>query len=514
MLRPSGSAGSAWPTPPRRSGATAGSTSSISIASGRRARRRRASPGRAGAGRRPGAAEAVARRRTGRGAQRRASCTTSSTTTSSPRASRLRPRHVRGGHGGGAGPCSQACRPTRSPTSTTRSSPEVRSSRSRPVSSSSKPIIVLHWSEGDGLATFPHTLVVAEESSEVTVVDRFGSPEVGAAGHLVDAVVELVVGDDARLRYLSVQEHGPHTWQVALQRAHVGRRRLAALVGGGARRRLRRDYAASRCSRATTPRATSWPSTSATTPRCSTSAPSRTTTPPARVATCCSRARSRIRRTRCTRGSSGSVRTRAKAVANQTNRNLVLTEGAGADSIPNLEIEANDVRCSHATRGRAHRRGPALLPREPRCAAGGGGATDRARVLRRCSRPPAHPDPGPGTPAQPWSTRSSTAVGDLRGCARSRTSRRDPPGASTSTVSGCASCASATTSTSSTTPARTPTTRWRRATCGKTSARSSARSTASTFSLETGEPATLPATQPVPVYDVKIDGDDVVVTNA
>jgi 3-phenylpropionate/trans-cinnamate dioxygenase ferredoxin component len=34
----------------------------------------------------------------------------------------------------------------------------------------------------------------------------------------------------------------------------------------------------------------------------------------------------------------------------------------------------------------------------------------------------------------------------------------------------------------------------------------------STFSLETGDPATLPATSPVRVYDVKIDGDDVVVT--
>src|SRR5258708_35238348 len=36
-----------------------------------------------------------------------------------------------------------------------------------------------------------------------------------------------------------------------------------------------------------------------------------------------------------------------KANASQTNRNLVLTEGASAESIPNLEIEANDVRCSH-----------------------------------------------------------------------------------------------------------------------------------------------------------------------
>ncbi len=33
----------------------------------------------------------------------------------------------------------------------------------------------------------------------------------------------------------------------------------------------------------------------------------------------------------------------------------------------------------------------------------------------------------------------------------------------------------------------------------------------STFSLETGEPVTLPATQPVPVYDVLVEGDDVVV---
>jgi len=33
----------------------------------------------------------------------------------------------------------------------------------------------------------------------------------------------------------------------------------------------------------------------------------------------------------------------------QTNKNLVLSEGASAESIPNLEILANDVRCSHAS---------------------------------------------------------------------------------------------------------------------------------------------------------------------
>jgi len=34
----------------------------------------------------------------------------------------------------------------------------------------------------------------------------------------------------------------------------------------------------------------------------------------------------------------------------------------------------------------------------------------------------------------------------------------------------------------------------------------------STFSLTTGEPRSLPATKPVPVYAVRADGDDVLVT--
>jgi 3-phenylpropionate/trans-cinnamate dioxygenase ferredoxin component len=33
----------------------------------------------------------------------------------------------------------------------------------------------------------------------------------------------------------------------------------------------------------------------------------------------------------------------------------------------------------------------------------------------------------------------------------------------------------------------------------------------STFSVKTGEPHTLPATRPVPVYDIEVKGDDVMV---
>ena len=60
--------------------------------------------------------------------------------------------------------------------------------------------------------------------------------------------------------------------------------------------------------------------------------------------------RSRTPRSRCT---PGLIRIRPEASAArgafQTNRNLVLTEGAEAKSVPNLEIEADDVQCSHAS---------------------------------------------------------------------------------------------------------------------------------------------------------------------
>ncbi len=211
-----------------------------------------------------------------------------------------------------------------------------------------KPIVVLHWSEGDGLASFPHTLVVAGESAEVTVLDRFASPDVGAGGHLVDAVVELLVGDNARVRYLAVQEHGPHTWHVALQRAHVGRDaslRSSAVALGGDYARLRSESLLTGEGGESDLLAVYFGDN----------------TQMLDFRTLQDHDAPRTRSDLLFKGAvedvarsvySGLIRLRPpaqKAVASQTNRNLVLTEGAGAESIPNLEIEANDVRCSHAS---------------------------------------------------------------------------------------------------------------------------------------------------------------------
>jgi Fe-S cluster assembly protein SufD len=208
-----------------------------------------------------------------------------------------------------------------------------------------QPIVVLHWSEGEGAASFPHTLVVAEEQSEVTVLDRFGSPDVD---HFVDGVVELVVGDAAHVKYLSVQEHGPQTWSIVLQRAHLGRDatlRSSAVALGGEYARLRSESLLTGQGAESDLLAVYFGDQQQMLD----------------FRTLQDHQAPHTRSDLLFKGAveeearsvySGLIRLRheaQKSNAYQTNRNLVLSEGAGAESIPNLEIEANDVRCSHAS---------------------------------------------------------------------------------------------------------------------------------------------------------------------
>jgi Fe-S cluster assembly protein SufD len=207
------------------------------------------------------------------------------------------------------------------------------------------PILILHWCEGDGRASFPHTLVALGENSEATVLDRYGSP---VTDHLVDAVTELLVDDNAHLRYLSVQEHGPRTWHLGYQRAQVGRDatvRTSAVALGGDYARLRSEARLDGQGGESDQLAVYFGDG----------------TQMLDFRTLQDHNAPNTRSDLLFKGAvedearsvySGLVRLRhaaQKANAFQTNRNLVLTEGARAESIPNLEIEANDVRCSHAS---------------------------------------------------------------------------------------------------------------------------------------------------------------------
>jgi Fe-S cluster assembly protein SufD len=207
------------------------------------------------------------------------------------------------------------------------------------------PILILHWCEGDQRASFPHTLVYLGEGAEATVLDRFGSP---TTDHVVDAVTELIVDDNAHLRYLSVQEHGPRTWHLGFQRADLGRDatvRTSAVALGGDYARLRSEARLGGQGSESYQLAVYFGDGAQMLD----------------FRTLQDHNAPYTRSDLLFKGAvedearsvySGLVRLRKpaqKANAFQTNRNLVLTEGASAESIPNLEIEANDVRCSHAS---------------------------------------------------------------------------------------------------------------------------------------------------------------------
>lgn len=66
------------------------------------------------------------------------------------------------------------------------------------------PIEIFHWIEGKNSAVFPHTLVVCEPHSRATVVDCFRSADDAPA--FACGVNDLVIGDGAQLEYIGVQE--------------------------------------------------------------------------------------------------------------------------------------------------------------------------------------------------------------------------------------------------------------------------------------------------------------------
>ena len=77
------------------------------------------------------------------------------------------------------------------------------------------PVVIGHWIDEQGIATFPRTVVVSGEDSRAEVVEYFASDDDVAA--LVVPVTELSVGRAARLGYLNAQNLGMATWQIGSQ---------------------------------------------------------------------------------------------------------------------------------------------------------------------------------------------------------------------------------------------------------------------------------------------------------
>jgi len=231
------------------------------------------------------------------------------------------------------------------------------------------PIVVVHVvSSSGGLAVFPRTVIRSGARSQAGLIEIVidvdtgllaeatpaAAPMTTGATHATDPellvvpVTEIRVGDDASLAYVSVQSLGPAAWQLAHQASVIGANAslesFAVALGGGYAR-LRTDSALQGVSGTSKLRA-------AYIGRNDQMLDFRTLQDHLAPRTTSDLLFTGAVADHSHSVYSGLIRVRRGAVrsdAMQTNHNLVLDEGAHADSVPNLDIEENDVKCSHAS---------------------------------------------------------------------------------------------------------------------------------------------------------------------
>lgn len=203
-------------------------------------------------------------------------------------------------------------------------------------------------------ALFFRLLVVAEEGSRFSLIEEYasGSPELSG---YVNAAVELYVEQGAKLEYVSLQNVSRETWHFAAHHARVERDGELDWVAGGfgskkGKIRIQNDLAGpgatSRVTGAYFADGTQHLDYDTFQEH---SAP-HTTSDFAFKGALRDRARA------VWRGMIRVEKDAQKTNAYQENRNLMLSPEAHADSIPGLEILANDVRCTHgATLGQVDR---------------------------------------------------------------------------------------------------------------------------------------------------------------
>lgn len=197
-----------------------------------------------------------------------------------------------------------------------------------------------------GRAVFPRALIVVEEGAQLTLIDeRRCLPGTGPAW--IDGMVQILLGDGARLRYVHLQHWAPGVRELYTQRAVLGKdaHLLNVTVGMGAA--LSKANIETRLER---------PGGRADLLGVYFGAGDQhfdvhTLQDHAAPNTATDLFYETALKDKAEAVYTGLIRVEPRARktdAFQTNRNLLLNTGPKADSIPMLEILANDVRCSHA----------------------------------------------------------------------------------------------------------------------------------------------------------------------
>ncbi|HEY0153929.1 MAG TPA: Fe-S cluster assembly protein SufD [Longimicrobium sp.] len=208
------------------------------------------------------------------------------------------------------------------------------------------PVRLYRWLSAAGTAAFGRLLIVAEAGAEIAIVDELASDAMSSPTLSVSAA-EIVAEEGAKVTYVSVQRFGAGVSHMSTDRLVAGRdakiTTLYATLGGDLSRadaqcRMQAPGAHVDMLGVYIAQGTQHFDNETLQDHIAPHASSNLLFKGALQDT----GRSVFR---------GLIRVHPKAQrtdAYQTNRNLLLSLGARADSLPNLEIQADDVRCSHA----------------------------------------------------------------------------------------------------------------------------------------------------------------------
>jgi Fe-S cluster assembly protein SufD len=214
-----------------------------------------------------------------------------------------------------------------------------------------QPFQVVIGLEGEGTAIFPHTLIVAERLAAATYIEETVSPNQGGQA-LNDGVVEIIAGDGSQIHYTEVQGWGDNVFNFNTKRAvHRPDSRVAWEMGqlGG---RLTKTYV----DNILTGNGSSTEFNGVYFVGGQQHVDLDTLTHHIGVGTNADLMLNGAARDQARAVFQGMVkieRSGQQTNAYLKNDNLLLSNRARADSIPGLQIDANDVRASHgATVGR------------------------------------------------------------------------------------------------------------------------------------------------------------------
>lgn len=213
------------------------------------------------------------------------------------------------------------------------------------------PIQARVYGDADAPAIFAHTLIVLEDNASAVFIDEFTSPTAEGGQGFSAGAVELHTGQNAHLRYFSAQDWGRHVYHFNTQRLIAQRdsttNSLTILLGSkltktNVESSLRGQGATSEMLGIYFGDGTQH-------------FDQHTIQDHAQPHTTSDLLFKGVLRDRARQVFAGLIRVEPgaqKTNAYQANRNLLLSDQARVDSMPKLEIGANDVRCTHgATMG-------------------------------------------------------------------------------------------------------------------------------------------------------------------